>query len=297
MDRDTFIITVYCLVDEHYHQLTTTCPLRPGGFAPQLRDAEVLTMEICSEFFKRPSATDLFASFQTHYRPFFPTLTDRTLFVRQAAHLWQIKAAIQRPVGQSSGQAHDPLQRIHTLPLPVCTYMRSSRRDHCWHPEADDGSWEAKKLHYYGLKLGVRLTHCGLITPSPWLVARPQDIQPLEVLVEGFVGGAAENGCIDQYRHALLSARYVLAVVMPPRASMPPTQPSRLRRACARWRKAVETAGSQLTEHLAMTRIRVRDLWHFQHRRIRKMLAHTVAIVLKLQRVRQPLDFEGLLTV
>jgi hypothetical protein len=31
-------------------------------------------------------------------------------------------------------------------------------------------------------------------------------------------------------------------------------------RACARWRKVVETVGSQLTEHFAVARIRVRDL-------------------------------------
>jgi hypothetical protein len=50
-----------------------------------------------------------------------------------------------------------------------------------------------------------------------------------------------------------------------------------------------------LTERFAVTRLRVRDLWHFQHRLIRKVLAHTVAVVLNLQMGRQPLDFEGLL--
>jgi hypothetical protein len=299
MDRDTFIITVYCLVDEHYDRLTATCPIRHGGFAPQLSDVEVITMEICGEFFKLPSDTALFAYFQTHYRPFFPTLTDRTLFVRQAANLWQIKAAIQRRLVQISGQDHDPVQSIDTLPLPVCTYTRGGRRDRCLRPDADYGYCDAKKLHYYGLKLGLRITRCGLITHYPLLAARPHDIQHLEALVEGFVGGvvAADKGFIDQYRHAMLSERQALTVVTPTRARMTPTQPYRLRRACARWRKVVETVGSQLTERFAVTRIRVRDLWHFQHRLIRKVLAHTVAVVLNLQMERQPLDFEGLLTV
>jgi hypothetical protein len=34
MDRDTFIITVYCLVEEHYWHLTAICPIRHGGFVP-----------------------------------------------------------------------------------------------------------------------------------------------------------------------------------------------------------------------------------------------------------------------
>jgi hypothetical protein len=52
MDRDDFIITVYCLVCEHYHGIAATTALRRGGFAPALRDEEVMTMEICGEYFK-----------------------------------------------------------------------------------------------------------------------------------------------------------------------------------------------------------------------------------------------------
>ena len=75
------------------------------------------------------------------------------------------------------------------------------------------------------------------------------------------------------------------------------TRPRCLVRACARWRKIVETVGSQLTEHFAVARIRVRDLWHFQSRLIRKVLAHTIGVLLNLQRGCQPLDLDGLLTV
>jgi len=52
--------------------------------------------------------------------------------------------------------------------------------------------------------------------------------------------------------------------------------------------------GSQLTEHFAVARIRVHDWWHYQHRLIRKVLAHTVVVFLNLQMGRQPLDLEGL---
>ena len=64
---------------------------------------------------------------------------------------------------------------------------------------------------------------------------------------------------------------------------------------CARWRKRVETVGSHLTERCGVVRIRVCDLWHFQHRLIRKILAHTVGVFLNLQLGRKPLDLDGLL--
>ena len=125
-------------------------------------------------------------------------------------------------------------------------------------------------MHYYGFKLGLRITRCGLITHYPLLAARPHDIQCLDALVEGYAGGliAADKGFIDRYEHTMLAQHQGIHVVTPPRARMTPTQPLRLVRACARWRKVVETVGSQLTEHFAVARIRVHDLWHFQQRLI-----------------------------
>ena len=96
MDRDDFIITVYCLVCEHYAILRAAYGVRHGGFAPALTDEEVITMEMCGEYFKCRTDKDLYGYFRAHYRHFFPCLTDRTLFVRQAANLWAVKAAIQR---------------------------------------------------------------------------------------------------------------------------------------------------------------------------------------------------------
>ena len=64
--------------------------------------------------------------------------------------------------------------------------------------------------------------------------------------------------------------------------------------ACARVRKVVETVGSHLTERFGVERIRVHDLWHYQHRLIRKVLAHRVAVFLNLKLGRNPLDLDGL---
>ncbi len=63
---------------------------------------------------------------------------------------------------------------------------------------------------------------------------------------------------------------------------------------CRKIRKVVETVNSHLTERLNITKIRVHDVWHFQSRLIRKILAHTVAVFLNLQLNRKPLDLDGL---
>jgi Transposase DDE domain len=297
MDRDEFIITVYCLVCEHYQVIKNTYPLRRGGFAPALSDEEVITMELCGEYFKLATDKDLFAYFRTHYAHFFPQLTNRTLFVRQAANLWQVKAAIQQRLTQVSGQATDPVQIIDTLPLPVCGYTRSGR-DRCFPTVADYGHCAAKKLDYYGCKLGLRIARCGMIISFPLLPARPHDIRLLEDLVEGFAGLVpADKGFLDAFRQGLLAERHGVLIVTPPRKGLSTPHPPTLLRLCAWLRKGVETVGAHLTERFAVARIRVHDLWHFHHRLIRKVLAHTVGVFVNLQLGRPPLDLDGLVTV
>jgi len=295
MNRDDFIITVYCLVCELLPCIRARGLLRRGGFAPRLTDEEVITMEICGEYFKLATDKDIFAYFRTHYRHFFPQLRERTCFVRQGANLWQVKALLHQRLTQVSGQDQDNVQIIDTLPLPVCTYTRS-KRERCFKPVADYGYCAAKQLHYYGFKLGLRISRVGMIVHFPLLAARPHDIQAVDDLVEGFCGTVpADKGFIDAFRQALLQERHAITLVTPRRKNMPVLHPPRLLRTCLRLRKRVETVGSHLTERFAVTRLRARDLWHFGHRLIRKVLSHTTAVFLNLQMGRPPLDLDGLL--
>jgi hypothetical protein len=162
-------------------------------------------------------------------------------------------------------------------------------------PDADYGHCAAKKLTYDGFKLGLRVSRLGLITHFPLLPARPHDIQFLDELVEHLVGLVpADKGFIDEFRQALLAEQDVV-VITPPRKRMTTTVPRLVLKPCGRIRKCVETVGSQLAERFALERIRVHDLWHFQHRLIRKVLARTVGVFLNVQLGRQPLDLDGLL--
>jgi hypothetical protein len=297
LDRDIFIIAVYCLVVEHYALVTSQMKIRQAGFKPALTDEEVITMEICGEFFKLHKDKDLFAYFHKHYKDFFPNLSDRTSFVRQAANLWQVKAAIQKRLVITSNQANALVQPIDTLPLPVCTYTRAGR-DKCFKFEADYGHCAAKKLSYYGFKLGLRVTLSGMITHYPLLAARPHDVNHTEALVEGFRGLApADKGFIDPYRPHLLKQRYGVIIVAPPRSNMTDQHGPELLKACKRWRKVVETVGSHLTELFDIARTRAHDLWHYQSRIIRKVLAHTVGVFINIKMKRPPLDLDGLLAV
>lgn len=297
MERDTFIITVYCLVVEEMNILRQSYAIRRGGFAPALSDEEVITMEICGEFLKHSTDKDLFNYFKAHYQDWFPALKDRTLFVRQAANLWQFKALIQQQIVRAADQLFANLQVIDTLPLPVCQWVRGVR-DQCFPTAADYGYCAAKDLHYYGFKLGLRVSRSGMITSAILLPARPHDVNFTEELVGGLgktiVG---DKGFLDAQREELLENRYGTQLVVPKRKNM--KEQSGLidqikAEICRRIRKVVETVGAHLTERLSINKIRVHDLWHFQSRLMRKILTHTVAVYLNLQLKRKPLDLDGL---
>lgn len=294
MDRDSFIIAVFLIVCKQYDIIKQQFRLRRGGFAPALSDEEVITMEICGEYFKLECDKDMFAYFHEHYCHFFPKLTDRSLFVRQAANLWQVKALIQKRLAAVSGEMNDPVQSIDTIPLPVCVITRAGR-DRRFCGEADFGYCAAKDLHYYGFKLGLRVSRAGMITHYSLLPARPHDIQFIETLLEEFEGiAAADKGFIDEFRQSILLNRHRILVVTPPRKNMKSTLPEHLVKFCRRIRKRVETVGSQLTGRFKADHIRTHDLWHFQHRLIRKILAHTVCVFINLSCNRPPLDLDGL---
>src|SRR5690242_8656521 len=126
MDRDDFIIAVFCVVVEALPQVLQGQRLRERGPAPVLADSEVITMEVVGEYLGLEHETTLFAYFRQHYAHFFPGLRTlhRTTFVRQAANLWRLKERLWQ--GVLARIPHDPtLAIIDSFPLPVCPFARA----------------------------------------------------------------------------------------------------------------------------------------------------------------------------
>lgn len=295
MNRDHFIISVYCLTCQEYRAIQSQQRIRQAGFAPTFTDEEALTIELCGEVFGLSTDEAIYDYFKQHYRHFFPNLPERSQFVRQLANLWLVKTMIQQRLVCQSGQADEPIQVIDTLPVPVCVYTRSVR-DRNFKPYADYGHCAAKQLDFYGFKLGLRITRLGMITHYVLLPARPHDSQLVDDLLAGFEGAAlADKGFIDAFHQLELARKRTIELITPARRNMKVQPPQHIKAFSAYWRKRIETVGAQLAGRFAIERIRVRDLWHLQHRLIRKILAHTICVWLNLHLGRPALDFDGLL--
>ncbi len=147
-------------------------------------------------------------------------------------------------------------------------------------------------MDYYGFKLGLRIARSGMITNFPLLSARLHDVNHLGSLIEGFQGTVpADKGFIDQYQTQLWQEKQQTQIVTPNRKNMESSlEEVKLVRKTKYWRKLVETVGSQLTERFQISKIKVKDFWHYQNRIFRKILSHTIGLFLNMQIGNKPLQ-------
>jgi Transposase DDE domain len=218
---------------------------RGGGFTPKLTEPEVITIELCGESFQQPTDKAIFHYFRSHYQHFFPNLTDRTVFVRQAANLWRISELLQQRIVEGGGQRTANWQVIDTLPVPICRITRAKRNSFRGF-DADYGYCAAKREYYYGFKLGLRISPLGMIVHYPLLQARSHDVLCLEDLVSDFRGDRiGDKGFLDQWRRPQLQNQGVF-LRTPTRRNMKTS--NGWNDTFAHCRKWVETVGSQLTQ-------------------------------------------------
>jgi hypothetical protein len=74
MNRDYFIIAVYCLACQEYRAIQSQQRIRRAGYAPKFSAEEAITIEVCGEVFGLGTDEAIDDYFKEHYGPFFPTL-------------------------------------------------------------------------------------------------------------------------------------------------------------------------------------------------------------------------------
>jgi len=300
-DLDSFIIAVYLIVCDCYQQLFPH-GVRERGFTPELTDEEALTLGLVGDYLGLANDKAIYHYFRRHYQEWFPTLQDRTLLVRQWANLWVVEQLIWQAILRAAGAPDDPYQFIDTLPVPICAQKRAQRRrifrgDFLLEP--DYGYCEAKDWHYFGFKGALRLSSQGFIVQAALVSARPHDSQHLDTLLAEVPAGTligTDKAFVDPDRQAELEQQHGILLRTPRKKNMEPS-PFDLGPLGQRFRRLIETVNSQLTERFQVQRLKVRHGWTLLAKWYRKILAHTMCVWLNLQHGRDPLDFEGLVTV
>jgi Transposase DDE domain len=298
VDLEEFIVTVFVLIDDLLTEVQTgpgASRVRRHGPPPRLHDSEVLTMEVVGEFLGHDTDVALYTYFCRHHATLFPVLptVHRTTFARQAANLWALKERLWGMVLERL--PHDPtLALIDSLPVPVCRFAHGPgcRR---FRGQAAHGYDRSSRCVYYGLRGHLRVAWPGVVTALSVAPANIHDQDLVPELVDGTVGGVIgdRNYWNPRLTAALAPAGITLLAPFRMRTTDPTPTRSRL---LNRVRRRIETTAGQLVERYHLKRIWARDAWHLTSRVLRKVLSHTIAVLLNVARgCPEPLQLARLL--
>jgi Transposase DDE domain len=291
VDLSTFIVAVFCLIDDRVAGLGR---LRARGPAPTLSDSEVLTIEVVGEFLGMDEDTELFAYFRRHYAHFFPNLlrVHRTTFSRQAANLWKAKELLWQEL--LADAPHDPTFALaDSFPLPACLFARAYRCSR-FKGEAAFGKDTLLKQTFYGFRVHMRVCWPGVISRLSVAPANAHELSVVPELAErtsGLIVG-------DRNYHSPKTSQELAGMgvkLLAPYSSKKRDPHPKSSAFLSRLRYRIDTVFSQLTERYSVKRVWARDLWHLTSRLLRKVLSHTVAFLLNHQVGNPPLQLSKLL--
>ena len=104
----------------------------------------------------------------------------------------------------------------------------------------------------------------------------------------------ADKGLIGDDLQQELKAHGNIDLQTPVRKNMPDTRGKDAQPWLISTRRLVETVIGQLTEQFNIQKVRARSLWHLTNRITRKVLSHTVAVMINKSLGNPPLQLEKL---
>lgn len=292
MDLNTFIVVIYCLIDDW---LAEQPRYRRRGPQPTLSDAELLTIEVVGIWLSMATDKAIFLYFQRHYGDWFPGLRTihRTTFVRQSANLWAVKVQLWRQLLRWVD--HDPTDSIvDSMPLPVCRFARANRCRRLREVSAY-GYDEVARQKCFGLRVHARIAWPGVLCDLELLPANVHDTLAAEAMLVGVQGQvlADRNYWKPVLRDRLREQELVLLALFSTATHEKTPWPRRL----TRKRYRIETVFGQLVQRFQARQIWARDAWHLCSRWLRVILAHCVGVFLCQQTGLSPLRFSELVNV
>jgi len=291
---EDFIITVFCWIADIYAQLVDPAQFRRRGFAPSLSDEEVITMEIIGEFLGIDADKGICRYFKSHWNEWFPSLGSRQNFAKQAASLWNVKQRIQQQIVVQLYATEDKLHIADGFPVPVCHFKRASFSK-TFKGSASYGFCASKGETYYGFKGNVMISSEGIITDITLSAANVDERASLWDIVRNISGIVfADKGLngVDLQRE--LKIHEDINLQTPVRKNRPDTRGKDAQTWLISTRRLVETVIGQLTEQFNIQKVRARSLWHLTNRITRKVLSHTMAVMINKSLGNPPLQFEKL---
>ena len=297
MHLDDLIITAFCLIDDMLKEILANKRLRQRGPMPLLADSEVLTMEVVGEYLELSKDKAIYDYFRRHYSHLFPAMAKvhRTTFTRQAANLREVKRHIWQRLLQDISK-DEGVHIVDSMPIAVCKFPRANRHK-LFREWATYGYNSAERRRFYGFRLHGLVALPGVIVGFVLAPAHIQDTEVVASLVNGQQGLILgdRNYWSPRLREELEKQGVWLHAAFKKKSSERDEEVG-WTSLCGRVRYRIETLFSQLEDRYSVKSVGARDLWHLGNRLIRKVLSHTLAVMLNQSLGNPPFQISKLLT-
>ncbi len=306
MDQDTFLTTLYVMIDDFCQSHGFAEKHRPGP-AASLSCSEVVTLAVFGQWARFPSERAFYRYTVGHLRAAFPTLPEREQFNRLQRGYRDVIVAFSLFLVEQMHAQHCLYEALDSSGIPT---RDAKRRGTGWLAGQADIGWSNRIGWYEGFHLLTSITPTGVITgfgfapascndhslaetffaarqhPSPRLPSVGAPAQGVYVADKGFAG---------DHLHRRGPAQYGAEVVSPPHQRSKVRWSKDWRRWLAGLRQIIETIYEKLLNTFRLARERPHALHGFQARLAAKVALHNFCIWLNGQLRREPLAFADLL--
>ena len=176
--------------------------------------------------------------------------------------------------------ADEALHVIDGFPIPICHFRRAQRcRIFREVEQATYGFCASKNENYYGFEGHIVITKTGVITGCTLTKPNIEREASFECLsnIEGLLLG--DKGYIGEHYRDELRLEGI-QISTPCKKTMKDDETPYFRNYLNNTRRRVETIIGQLVERFSIAKVWARNAWHLTNRITRKILSHTLAMVL-----------------
>ena len=303
LDLDTFVTTLYVLVDD---TVKLARPLGKPGPQSDLSQSEVVTLALLAQWKRFPSER-AFARFALrNLRAAFPGLPDRSQLNRLIRSAHDALVAFGQALVVRLGSAEQAYELLDGMGVAVRNNKRQGRS---WLDGIAATGWSNRLGWYDGFHVLTAVDPQGVLTgyaiapantkdqpyAEDFLAARAAGVSGLEMVGRKASGPyLADTGYEGRQRHQRWASEYGAIVLAPPRDDRRLAWPSSWRRWHARLRQIVEVVHGKWTEVFRLDEERPHTLAGFQARFAALVALHNACIWINRSLGRAPLAFADL---
>ena len=276
MDLDSFLVSLYVLVDDWWRERHPSAARKKPGRPALLADSEVLTLAILAQWPRFRSERDFWRFARAHLRPYFPNLCSQGQLNRRVRALEPEMRSLQRAIARELAEPSAVYRVLDTTLVPAVVRVRACRKG-LFAGQASFGRSASKTEWVYGFKVALVVDPKGVVSAFG-LAPAASDERPIgdALLAEDrYDAYLADKGfsALDWERRWL--ERYGALVAATPKNNDRRAWPKADRRWAAGKRQIVEGVIGQLKDFFGLERHRAKTLGGLLTRLAAKVAAYT----------------------